>query len=177
MENEIKVSKGLPAKILVRETAEDGEQFAGVFSEEFRKRFEDHRRELGASYQQLASALRINWSTIRKWECGVTRTCHSRHIVRVSDFLNRRYDSLLKFGRRRLPGYDAMVEAQPEELAACFRRTIPVMGVSKCFPGEAERFLHELHRVANAYAVKLLELASPKVFTVPADDSPPGGVD
>lgn len=26
-------------------------------------------------------------------------------------------------------------------------------------------------------AVKLLELASPKVFTVPADDSPPGGVD
>ncbi len=51
------------------------------------------------------------------------------------------------------------------------------MGVSKCFPGEAERFLHELHRVANAYAVKLLELASPKVFTVPADDSPPGGVD
>ena len=44
------------------------EPFSGVFTPGLRRRFRAQRTGLGVSLQQLGEDLRINWSTIRKWE-------------------------------------------------------------------------------------------------------------
>ena len=69
--------------------------FNGIFDDESRRLLHEKRISFGFSLQQLGDFLKIHWSTIRKWEAGITTTCHPRHTTRIGKFLNGDYDEQL----------------------------------------------------------------------------------
>ena len=69
--------------------------FQGVFDDQMREIFHAKRLAVGFSLQQLGEFLKIHWSTIRKWEAGITTSCHPRHIKRINKFLAGEYDDQL----------------------------------------------------------------------------------
>ena len=66
--------------------------FQGAFDARMREIFHAKRMSVGLSLQQLGDFLKIHWSTIRKWEAGITVTCHPRHIKRINKFLAGDFD-------------------------------------------------------------------------------------
>ncbi|MBQ4481059.1 MAG: transcriptional regulator [Victivallales bacterium] len=70
--------------------------FNGIFDEFTRQALKAKRRAVGVSLQQLGDFLEIHWSTVRKWEAGVTTACHPRHVARVAKFLTGGYDVPLR---------------------------------------------------------------------------------
>lgn len=72
------------------------EDFVGDFTLEWRERFLAKRRELSLTYEQLGHFFRLNWSTIRKWEAGITARCQLKHIHLVQSFLAGEFDSQLR---------------------------------------------------------------------------------
>lgn len=70
--------------------------FNGIFDEFTRQALKAKRRAIGVSLQQLGEFLEIHWSTVRKWEAGVTGACHPRHVARVAKFLTGEYDIPLR---------------------------------------------------------------------------------
>ena len=115
--------------------------FDGRFSELHRKILRARRLELGLSLKQLGDLLAIHWSTIRKWEAGITFHCHPRHVHSVAKFFAGGFDRELLMGappvHRPLP--------LPDEAAACLDRlaqTYRLIAVQN--PKLATEFLGEL---------------------------------
>lgn len=71
-------------------------QFSGKFDLPTRNAFRAKRRAIGVSMEQLGQFLKIHWSTVRKWEAGITTTCHPRHISRIAAFLDGIYDQEIR---------------------------------------------------------------------------------
>lgn len=71
-------------------------QFSGKFDLPTRNEFRAKRRAIGVSLEQLGQFLKIHWSTVRKWEAGITTTCHPRHISRIAAFLDGVYDQEIR---------------------------------------------------------------------------------
>jgi hypothetical protein len=70
--------------------------FNGTFDSSIRQELREKRRFVGVSLEQLGEFLKINWTTIRKWEAGVTTTCHPRHISRIISFLDGEFDEEIR---------------------------------------------------------------------------------
>ena len=66
--------------------------FNGTFDLSIRQELRERRRSVGVSLEQLGEYLKIHWSTIRKWEAGITTTCHPRHVARIISFLDGEFD-------------------------------------------------------------------------------------
>jgi len=67
----------------------------GTITPELRTFLRQRRQGLGITLQQLSSVLNVNWSTIRKWEDGLTQNCRQQHIYRLAQFLSGEYDEIL----------------------------------------------------------------------------------
>ena len=78
------------------ENSQSNSTFNGIFDEFTRQALKAKRRAVGVSLQQLGEFLEIHWSTLRKWEAGVTAACHPRHVARVAKFLKGGYDVSLR---------------------------------------------------------------------------------
>ena len=70
--------------------------FNGIFDLAIRKQLREKRRSVGVSLEQLGDFLKIHWSTVRKWEAGVTTMCHPRHISPIDSFLKGEYDNAIR---------------------------------------------------------------------------------
>ena len=70
--------------------------FQGTFDEQMRELFRAKRLAVGLSMQQLGEFLKIHWSTLRKWEAGITERCRSKYVLRVAEFLDGVYDRELR---------------------------------------------------------------------------------
>ena len=70
--------------------------FNGTFDDRIRQALKAKRLSVGVSLQQLGAFLEIHWSTLRKWEVGITASCHPRHVARVTKFLAGAYDASLR---------------------------------------------------------------------------------
>ena len=83
--------------------------FKGFFDESTRHAMRRHRMALGLSYSALGRFLGVHWSTIRKWEAGITGACHPRHIKRVTKFLQGDFDEQMRVISRQ----DVFPKLQP----------------------------------------------------------------
>ncbi len=97
--------------------------FQGTFDAKKRELFHAKRLAVGFSLQQLGDFLKIHWSTIRKWEAGVTTNCHPRHIKRINKFLSGDYDEQLQtLGRQELYPKPVAVHQVPLAVDQCLER-------------------------------------------------------
>ena len=71
-------------------------KFKGNFDVFTRNDFRERRRAVGVSLEQLGAFLKIHWSTLRKWEAGITERCRSKYVLRVAEFLDGVYDRELR---------------------------------------------------------------------------------
>ena len=96
--------------------------FNGVFDDAFRHTLHEKRMMFGFSLQQLGDFLKIHWSTIRKWEAGITTTCHPRHIARIGKFLSGGYDEQLRVISGQEPCLRIMTRKIPLAANQCMER-------------------------------------------------------
>ncbi|MGN0866555.1 MAG: hypothetical protein ACI4SG_02615 [Oligosphaeraceae bacterium] len=136
---------------------EKEEAFRGVFTPSLRRRFREHRIRLGVSLQLLGEVLRIHWSTVRKWEAGISRKCQPRHVARVQAFLAREYDQRLLSLAAPEVNVSEMMRRMPRPLHACMERAWMVYGVSQCYPGEENCLLGELRDALDQTADLILK--------------------
>ncbi len=89
------------------------EEFDGRITPAVSRRLRSRRIALGLSYERLAEALGVSWSTLRKWELGECCRCTAPMQEILADFLDGRYDEQLLHrpelqGKRiHNPGIDA----------------------------------------------------------------------
>ena len=62
--------------------------FNGTFTDEIRREFRRRRTEYGLSYHRLAELFNTSWLSVRNWEIGKSKSCHSLLVSKVSQFLN-----------------------------------------------------------------------------------------
>lgn len=75
--------------------APSNQEFSGIFTPEIRKKFRCKRLQLGLSFANIGQFLGVNWSTVRKWEQGPTRSCSGFLVKKIQRFLAGGYDSVL----------------------------------------------------------------------------------
>ena len=97
-------------------------QFNGVFTDALRQALHEKRMMFGFSLQQLGDFLKIHWSTIRKWEAGITITCHPRHIARIGKFLSGGFDEQLRMISGQEPFLRVMARKIPTAANQCMER-------------------------------------------------------
>ena len=125
--------------------------FNGTFDPSIRKKFKEKRRAIGVSLEQLGDFLKTHWSTVRKWEAGVTTTCHPRHISHIASFLNGEFDRELrkKYRIDILSTYLSVPQDQPEteqlplKLPPQLERTL-IQSLEKLFVETLTRYLRQL---------------------------------
>ncbi len=64
----------------------------GILTPEIRAMLLSKRCQLQVSYEELSLKLGVNWSTLRKWELGVTGSCSLRYRRRLVAFLRGEFD-------------------------------------------------------------------------------------
>ena len=64
----------------------------GILTPEIRAMLLSKRCQLQLSYEDLSQKLGVNWSTLRKWELGVTGSCSLRYRRRLESFLKGEFD-------------------------------------------------------------------------------------
>ncbi|GEM_PF-5645192 len=144
-------------------------QFTGEFNTATRERFRQIRRELGLSLQQLGDFMQINWSTIRKWETGISRTCHSRHVSRVTNFLNHCYDEKLRGLNEPNCSLLTIMRQLPTRLRTEMEHAWTTYGVARCYPGESERLLRMLNSLVDSIAHDILNCClNPQAKEIPS---------
>ncbi|NMA43718.1 MAG: helix-turn-helix transcriptional regulator [Oligosphaeraceae bacterium] len=93
--------------------------FDGKLSDELRRRFRNKRLQMGLSYQRLAAVFGADWSTIRKWECGPTKSCSIALRQKLIDFLSGEYDKDLNENNTHAYAY---IDELPKEVRKCMER-------------------------------------------------------
>ncbi len=130
--------------------------FRGVFTEEHRVRLRQVRQDLGASFAQLGELLRINWSTIRKWEAGVSRKCQPRHVGRVAAFLNHEYDARFQQMDDHAEFLEDAIRRLPLPLIDCLEKARMVRALGKTYRQDPQRLPALLQQAINQTAKELL---------------------
>lgn len=129
--------------------------FNGLFTARSRELFTRHRRDLGVSYQQLGALFRVSWSTVRKWECGITRTCQSHHIRHIQRFLAGGYDEQLSC---HSPIYEFAAGrfCNQHSLEGCCERIVNFYQLSAHIPELQDRMFQLLSEAVNEAASALV---------------------
>ncbi len=130
--------------------------FNGVFHEEIRQAFIRKRRELGVTYSQIADLLNINRSTIRKWECGDTTTCHGKYIAAVQGFLNGAYDRHFEQILHAPPTLLQLWQRLDSPIQQCIERAITVYGLCLAFPAICAFLQNALTETLNSAIRQIL---------------------
>ena len=131
------------------------ETFAGRFTPEIRKQFTAKRLSLGLSLQQLGEFLKVNWSTIRKWESGATTICHPRNICVIQDFLNGEFDQSLRSSPAELEELASCWHKLPVMMHHCLERITMIYELCESTPELRAQLLDQLNATANEAVMEL----------------------
>lgn len=124
--------------------------FNGTFDPSIRKKFKEKRRSVGVSLEQLGDFLKTHWSTVRKWEAGITTTCHPRHISHIAAFLNGEFDRELR-KKYRIDILSTYLSAPQDQSEAVLPLKLPtqleralIQSLEKLFVETLTRYLKQL---------------------------------
>lgn len=66
--------------------------FAGIFDDAHRERIKELRRTFGMTYEDLGKLLGCDWSTVHKWENGVSTSTRGYLTIILKQFFNGELD-------------------------------------------------------------------------------------
>lgn len=138
-------------------------EFSGVFSNETRKRFRCKRLQLGLSFESVGEFFGVNWSTVRKWEQGPTRTCSGFFVRKIQRFITGEYDRMLNEKNRYggNPGYYS--RQMPEIVSQCSEKIANTYMLCKRHPDLRKELMDNVVAVTNSVLTSLT--------SKPSDDS------
>lgn len=131
------------------------ETFAGRFTPAIRKRIKSKRLSLGLSLQQLGDFLKINWSTIRKWESGSTTICHPRHIRLIQNLLDGEFDQSLRVAPTELDELASCWHKLPTMMHNCLERVTMIYDLCEGEPELRAQLMAQLNATANDAVAEL----------------------
>ncbi|NMA41883.1 MAG: hypothetical protein GX946_00710 [Oligosphaeraceae bacterium] len=141
---------------MAQKTSREVIRFNGIFTPELRRRLQVKRLELGLAYQRLGALLQVNWSTIRKWECGQTKCCTLNMRKRVEDFLNGKYDEIL-IKEMQDPLTGSYPIRPPCQVISCMERFSNAYQLLKPMPDLRTKLVKKLEQVTNQSMEQLLQ--------------------
>ena len=94
--------------------------FNCMFTPAICEKMKEKRITLGLPYHIVAQLFKANWSTIRKWELGLTKHCNIVHRPKVEGYINGEFDEQL-LGKKILEGsmYDVTL---PVSVQVCMEK-------------------------------------------------------
>ena len=133
--------------------------FQGRFDDQMREIFRAKRLAVGFSLQQLGEFLKIHWSTIRKWEAGVTCSCHPRHIKRINRFLAGEFDEQMhSISRQDIFAKPPTSRRIPLAVDQCLERASQTYQLCQAdYPELGAAFLESIDQVIQDTIRKFLE--------------------
>jgi hypothetical protein len=132
-------------------------QFEGRFSAAIRRRLTEKRLAMRLTYQQLGDFFHLNWSTWRKWEKGVTLTCHPKQVAMIEGFLNGDYDAPLTRRTRRINDLAEYWEHLPPMMHECMERISTTYALCEGRPELRTNLMNHLSGAADRAIMRLLE--------------------
>ncbi|MBO7741953.1 MAG: hypothetical protein J6S21_05305 [Victivallales bacterium] len=121
--------------------------------------FGPRRRTLGLSRELTADFFKVNISTVRKWECGLTGRCNERHAMRLLHFVKGYYDNTLGTINIQVRGKDKGAIVVSGELKNILLRSINIYHDLGPRPERQQGFLKSLQRL-NARTLKSINRAA-----------------
>ncbi|NMA21221.1 MAG: hypothetical protein GX927_11645 [Lentisphaerae bacterium] len=144
--------------------------FDGKINAAIRKRIQNKRLQLGMSYQRIASLFAANWSTIRKWETGPTETCSVAFRPILEDFLNGKYDKILR-KQQSDPLTGNYPQCLPENALRCMEKFGHAYHLLRYRPELRENLLTNVDKITrNALQEMLTTEKKPKKNREPEND-------
>lgn len=131
------------------------EVFKGRFTPHLREAFRNKRLSLGLSLQQLGEFLKLDWSTIRKWESGQTCGCHPRHIIPVQKFLDGEFDRALSTSSRELEELASCWHKLPAMMHNCLERITMIYELCESDPDLRSMLMEQLNSTAHNAVMEL----------------------
>lgn len=112
--------KAVKKKRSVRKVSGERISFDCTFNPEICARLRAKRFTLGLPYHIVGRLFNVSWSTIRKWELGLTHRCSIVHRPKLEGYLNGDFDEQL-LGRKILEGamYDVSL---PVPVQVCMEK-------------------------------------------------------
>ncbi len=124
-------------------------EFSGEFTEVWRRCLRGRRRSLNLTYLQLGTFIGVHWSTVRKWECGVTVSCHPRHWERVRNFLEGYYDGEIQTQFLTPEEVVDNWSRLPACVRNCLERVVNTYGLCEPRPELRERFVNKIDQTTR----------------------------
>jgi DNA-binding transcriptional regulator YiaG len=144
--------------------------FDGKINAAIRKRIQNKRLQLGMPYQRIASLFAANWSTIRKWETGPTETCSVAFRPILEDFLNGKYDKILR-KQQSDPLTGNYPQCLPENALRCMEKFGHAYHLLRYRPELRENLLTNVDKITrNALQEMLTTEKKPKKNREPEND-------
>ncbi|NMA43861.1 MAG: transcriptional regulator [Oligosphaeraceae bacterium] len=134
--------------------------FDGILSTELRTRLKDKRLRLGLPYQAMARLFGVDWSTIRKWERGPTKRCSVTLRPKLIDFLNGKYDEMLKAENE--PKVFTYKRGIPDDVLYCMERFSKAYQLLRYRPDLRENLLDNVEKITNEMLKSMIERKSGK---------------
>ncbi len=136
-------------------------EFSGIITPELRTFLRQRRSQLGVTLQQLSSILRVNWSTIRKWEDGQTHACRQQHIYRLARFIAGEYDEVLTRlnAPTDLPSWHQHPKGTPP-MVQCIERISTIYKLCDHYPATGKRLIEGIQEILQEMAERLIGYAA-----------------
>ncbi len=137
--------------------------FCGKFDKDLRNKFRIKRLSLGLTYPTLAEFLKINPSTIRKWESGKTSTCHTRFINKITKFMNGEMDDTLTHATMQDTAImNDLWPKIPRKVQICLERTAVLYNFCVGNPNQQDNLITGITQVLDNTAKAMLTNTPPQ---------------
>lgn len=137
---------------------ENAIHFDCEFTTRIRMLFRQKRESLGLAYSGLAQIFGVNWSTVRKWEIGMTRYSNICHRPLIEDFLNGKLDELLLRSQDEKMSRQAMTKHVPPRMSNALEKIENTYRLCLNYPDLCESLRKSLDALSVAMLQKLLDI-------------------
>ncbi|NMA43720.1 MAG: helix-turn-helix transcriptional regulator [Oligosphaeraceae bacterium] len=129
--------------------------FDGKLNDELRMHLRNKRLQMGLPYERLAEVFGVDWSTIRKWECGPTKRCSIPMRQKLMDFLNGKYDKELS--EENDDNSSTYANELPGEVLHCMERIRTTYQLLHYRPDLRESLLGDIEKITTEMLQNMID--------------------
>ena len=137
------------------------EYWDGEITPDIQQRLREARMRLGLPYKSVGAVLGVDWSTVRKWEKGMSRHCSLTIRPRLERFLAGGYDDVFDHAApvkdvRDNADADEGTRMPVPEFTPCLKRPQAVHELTGNNPALRKELMREVEALTDAMLAKLV---------------------